>query len=232
MRQIIIELSGKFVHCRTYSVMLMKSSYAIPLIAYSFLGVEVVAVTAFEARDLKSLRGSSQIIAYIIFLLYFLCAIGECLNVKWTNTSLPVIYGGVGNNTMTATTSSDSAPPSTSMVIIATLQDGLPNLPGFLNACLLFSVLSASNTSLYVASRTLYGLTRKIPRSANVFMKIFRSFSIVIPSTGVPAAALVVSAISFFWLPFLQLKGGYAIQAVRLKIPCAWLRLTEKSFSW
>ena len=193
--------------------LLISLSYAIPLIAYSFLGVEIVAVTAFEARDLKSLRGSSQIIAYVILLIYFLCAIGETLNVKWTNSDLPVIYGGVGNSTATSTTS-DTTTGSSSMIIIAAVKAGIANMPGFLNGCLLFSVLSASNTSLYVASRTLYGLTRKIPRSANPFMKIFHSFSFVIPSTGVPAAALIVSAISFFWLPFLQLKGGYAIQAV------------------
>jgi amino acid transporter len=30
----------------------------------------------------------------------------------------------------------------------------------------------------------------------------------------VPAAALFFSAVSFFWLPFLHLKAGYAIEDV------------------
>jgi hypothetical protein len=37
---------------------------------------------------------------------------------------------------------------------------------------------------------------------------------VVVPKTGVPARALIVSAVAFLWLPFLSLKGGYAVQYV------------------
>jgi amino acid transporter len=66
---------------------------------------------------------------------------------------------------------------------------------------------------LYVSSRTLYGLTREIP-DTNWFGRKLHGLSIVVRQTGVPAAALVFSAVSFFWLPFMQLKAGYAIQDV------------------
>lgn len=36
---------------------------------------------------------------------------------------------------------------------------------------------------------------------------------------GVPMWALVASALSFGWLPFLQLKGGYAVADVRTLSP-------------
>jgi amino acid transporter len=99
------------------------------------------------------------------------------------------------------------------MTVTATWVAGYHNLAGFLNGCLIFSVLSSSNTALYIASRTLYGMTREIPRT-NFLGRQLNNLSIVVPKTGVPAAALLVSAVSFFWLPFVQLKGGYAVQDV------------------
>ncbi|KAJ9637660.1 hypothetical protein H2199_007150 [Coniosporium tulheliwenetii] len=183
--------------------------YAIPLVAYMYLGVEIIAVTAFEAKRSKDLRLPSQTIAYVVFFLYFLCTIGEALNVSWTSDHLPKIYGGVGNRHDNYTAPVN--PSSTSLPIVAVWQAGYPKLAGFLNGCLIFSVLSASNTSLYVASRTLYGMTREIPET-NVVGKCLKKLSLVVPQTGVPAAALVISAISFFWLPFVQLKAGYSVQ--------------------
>jgi yeast amino acid transporter len=182
-------------------------SFAIPLVAYSFQGVEVIAVTAFEARDASALRWPSRWIAYVVFLLYLLCTIGEALNVAWSDPYLPLIYGDpvAKNSTM--------SPPTSSVIIFTTFLAGYQSLAGFLNGCLIFSVLSASNTSLYVSSRTLYGITREMP-DTNWLNKQIRRLSLVAPRTGVPAAALLFSAVSFFWLPFLQLKGGYALQDV------------------
>ncbi|KUJ15957.1 uncharacterized protein LY89DRAFT_697946 [Mollisia scopiformis] len=181
--------------------------YAIPLVAYSFLGIEIVAVTAFEARYSTSLKWPSRVIAYAVFLLYFLCTIGETLTVQWRDDHLPTIYGGGKNSNGTAL----SPPSSTSLVVNAAWEAGHHALAGFLNGCLIFSALSASNTSLYVSSRTLYGLAREIP-DTNWVGKRLNKLSLVVRQTGVPAAALLFSAISFFWLPFLQLKAGYAIQ--------------------
>jgi amino acid transporter len=197
-----------------------RISYVIPLIAYSFLGIEVVAVTAFEAESSKSLRRPSQIIAYITLLLYLLCLLGELLNIQWTNRHLPSIYNGVGDDSSNSATPDN--PSSTSMLIIAIWQAGFPKaLAGFINGCLIFSVLSASNTSLYVASRTLYGMARDIPKT-NWLGRQMHKISLVVPKTGVPAAAILLSAISFFWLPFIQLKKGYAVQYVRVSQHCSW----------
>ncbi|KAL1979980.1 hypothetical protein VTN96DRAFT_4845 [Rasamsonia emersonii] len=182
--------------------------YAIPLVAYSFQGVEIIALTAFEARDAAAIRWPSRWIAYVVVVLYLLCTVGEALNVCWKDTNLPYIYSGAGNST---TASPPLNPPSNSMVIIAAWKSGNQNFAGFLNACLIFSALSASNTSLYVGSRTLYGITREMP-DTNWFNRRIKRLSLVVKGTGVPAAALLFSAVSFFWLPFLQLKGGYALE--------------------
>lgn len=191
---------------------LTGNSYALPIVAYGFVGVESVTVTAFEARYYSSLRFASQSIAYFIFILYLLSITGEMLNVPWTDSHLPTLYGGITNNTYTASATLTN-PPSSSTVIIAAWDAGWRTIPSILNGCFVFSVLSAANTSLYIASRTLYGMTRELP-DTNLPSKILRSFSIVTDNTKVPVVALIVSTISFCWLPFLQLKKGYAILAV------------------
>ena len=126
---------------------------------------------------------------------------------------MPFIYGGVGNGT---TAEIPSNPPSVNMIINAAYHAGYRDLAGFLNGCFIFSVLSASNTSLYVSSRTLYGMVREMPNSNWLYNKI-RWMAKVPKRTGVPAVAILVSAVSFYWLPFLQLKKGYALQDVSLQ---------------
>jgi len=167
-------------------------------------------VTAYEARDAKSLKLPSQIIAYFIMLLYILVSIAGMLNINWRDTHLPLIGISTSNGTATA----DKTPPqSSNMAVLVMWNAGFEVFAGFINACLIFSLVSVSNTSMYVASRTLYGMTREI-QGDNIVATILRSFSIVAPKTGVPAAALMVSAFSFAWMPFVEYKKGYATQAV------------------
>jgi amino acid transporter len=182
------------------------------MVAFGFLGIETVAVTAFEASSSRSLRFPSQFVAYITLVLYFLCMLGQCLNVSWTDDHLPLIYGGIGDS---YTDTKDLHNPSPSNLVILALWDwGKKPLAGFLNGAMLFSVLSASNTSLYIASRTLYGLALDVPETYWLGRQLHK-ISHVVPQTGVPAAALIVSALAFIWLPFINLKKGYAVQYVR-----------------
>ncbi len=88
-------------------------------------------------------------------------------------------------------------------------------LPGFLAGCAIFCILSCANTALYVASRTHSDLTREIPSNHESWpMKALSRLGTATPRTHVPAWALLISAVSFFWLPFLHLKYGYRIQNV------------------
>ena len=176
--------------------------------AFSFYGVESIAITANEAKYSRSLTWPSRVIAYAVFIFYFLCTIGEALTASWTAPYLPPIFGVDGNST-----APNSPPRSSNWVVNVTLMSGYHNFAGFLNGCFIFSVLSTSNSALYIASRTLYGLTRDIP-DTNILGRFINRLSLVVRRTGVPAAALVFSSVFFFWLPFLQLKSGYAIQDV------------------
>lgn len=187
----------------------MIASYVVPIIAYAFLGVESVSVTAFEARDLRSLRFASRWIAYFVISIYLFCAIGEFLNVEWSDGALPQIYGGINQASVKI-----GAPihNSRAIIVIAAFRAGYTRSAGLLNGCMIFSALSAANTSLYFASRNLYGMTRKIDRRK--WYRFLKFLGIVWHRTGVPMWALSVSFIAFYWLPFLQLRGGYAVADV------------------
>lgn len=180
--------------------------YVVPIIAYAFLGVELVSVTAFEARDLRSLRFASQTVAYFVIAIYLFCAIGEFLNVEWTDGALPQIYGGINQASVKV---GEPVHNSRAVIVIAAFRAGYTRTAGLLNGCMIFSALSASNTSLYIASRTLYGMTRKI--NPWKWFRILKFLGSVWHKTGVPMWALFISFIAFYWLPFLQLHGGYAI---------------------
>lgn len=207
----------------------MLSSYAIPLVAFSYLGQEIFVVTSYEAKYSKDLKLPSRILPYVIFVLYLMIGIGEAINIKWTDKNLPRIFGG--RETVDAGPVHD--PRSTSMVIIAVFRAGHTKLAGFINGCLIFSVLSAGNVALYASSRTLYGMATQIP-DTNVVGRHLQWLKIVSFRTGVPAWSLVVSALFFIWLPFIQLKQGYAaaelqeILSVSASISCiiVWLVLS------
>jgi amino acid transporter len=188
--------------------MLTSYSYAIPVVAFSFYGVESIAVTAYEAQFSTSLKFPSRIIAYVVFIFYLMCTIGEALTARWTAPFLPPIFGVSGTNSTTP-------PKSSNWVVNVALSTGHHRLAGLLNGCFIFSVLSTSNTALYVSSRTLYGIVNEVPPTSWLG-RIMMRLSIVVRQTGVPAPALLFSTLSFLWLPFLQLKSGYALEDVRL----------------
>ena len=137
---------------------------------------------------------------------------------SWTAPYLPPIFGVAGNST----SSLNNLPRSDNWVVNIALASGYNNLAGFLNGCFIFSVLSTSNTALYISSRTLYGMTREIPES-NMLCIILSRLSTVVEKTRVPAAALVFSGVFFIWVPFLQFEPGYAVQEVCCIVSFGWI---------
>jgi yeast amino acid transporter len=137
----------------------------------------------------------------VVLICYFLCSIGEFLNVKWTNPNLQSTYFKSGN-----------VGSLKSAAILAVQGTGYRNIPGVLNGCIIFAVLTTSNTALYVASRTLYGMTRQL--RPNRFPITWLSKAGKADMTGIPMWALLISFISLIWLPLLSLKGGVAVHDV------------------
>ena len=168
------------------------------MLLYSFVGVEVTAVTACEARNTRSLRKPSVNIGLVIFVLYLLVIVGEVLTVNWLDEDLPNIYGAVNSHI------SQSARTRT-IVSIAALRTNHTRVSGIFNGCLMYAALSAANTNLYVSSRVLYGIAQKLLPSNK--MRWLHGLGVVWSKNGVPMFALFISAIAFMWLPVLQ--GGF-----------------------
>lgn len=119
----------------------------IPIAAYAFCGVEIVAVTAVEARNPRvSLRFPAQWIAYITSAIYLISLITFCLNVSWTDIRLPGLTDRLQKPTTIIPSLTNS---STTIMIIAVEDAGLGQLVDFFNACLILAILSAANTALY-----------------------------------------------------------------------------------
>lgn len=183
-------------------------------------------MTAFEARSPGSLRLPSKTIAYFISFLYLFTALGEFLHVKWTDGHLQ------SNRDASTETPQQTYPISNNMAVIAIASfnklagHNLHGLAGFLNGCHIFSILSASNSALYVASRTLYGLTRDLDDTTFV-TRFLGKFNKVVRKTGVPAAALLASMLVLFWVPFLNIKSinTYPIETVSTAVTVSGFRL-------
>ena len=88
-----------------------------------------------------------------------------------------------------ADTSAEASP-----FVVAIKLAGIPVLPGFVNGCILLFVFSASNSDLYIASRTIFGLAQQGKAPA---------FLGTTDRRGVPVAALGVSS-AFALLAFMS----------------------------
>lgn len=82
----------------------------------------------------------------------------------------------------------------------ATTLAGIKVLNHIINACILLFVLSAANSDLYIASRTLYGLAVE-GKAPHIFARVNR--------LGVPYPSLIMSTL-FCALVFLNISSSSA----------------------
>jgi yeast amino acid transporter len=135
----------------------------------------------------------SRLVHWYTFAFYLLCTLGHALTVKWTDMHLTGALDDLVN------------PKSNSPTIIAIFNSprlGSTSLPGFVNGCLIMSVVSAAATSLYIASRTLYGLVYSL-RGSNWVSSQLKTLGTIWRSTHVPSKALLATVLVFYWLPWL-----------------------------
>lgn len=199
------------------------NSVVIPIVAYAYCGVEIVAVTALEAIDQKSLKYPAKWIAYLTTGTYVLSVIAFYLNTNWLDPALPSLLGRKNETTIStslANSTWQSISNSTNLrtdaiIIISTSRAKIPFLPDLLNFGLIVAVLSTSNTSLYVASRTLYGLTQGVNSNDPIWGRL-SIFSRTTPQTKIPFFALLFSALAFCWVPFLRFSKSLTNQEVSL----------------
>ena len=176
---------------------------------FAYLGTELVGVTVGEASNpRKVIPRAIKMTFYRILLFYVVLVFLLGMIVPYNSKLL-----------LDANTKSNSAKASPFVVAIEIA--GIKALPGILNACILIFVFSASNSDLYIASRTLYGLAAegKAPR---IFARTDKR--------GVPYMALGASA-SFCLLAFLGVNTdsykvfGYFVNLVTMFGILTWISI-------
>ncbi|KAF8601762.1 amino acid permease [Ceratobasidium sp. AG-I] len=151
--------------------------------AFSFIGTEIVAIAAGEAKNPRRNLPKAIRRVYIRILLFY---IGGTL----------VIGLLVPSNHPRLNLGSGDAAASPFVIAIQTA--GIKGLPSVINAALLTSAWSAASSDLYTSSRALYGLAL-----AGNAPKIFRKVS----KSGLPYVSVIFCSL-FSGLAYMSVNAG------------------------
>ncbi|RDA93455.1 hypothetical protein CP533_2672 [Ophiocordyceps camponoti-saundersi (nom. inval.)] len=197
--------------------------------SFAYVGVEVVAASVLEARwpkkkktakpgeeilISKTVKFSAVYIPILATLAYTLATLLASLSIDIASCQLP----GLSWINSTRCPSKEDQPSSkevqSSIFVDIAQNSGRKVLENVFNIILVFSVLTCANTNLYVASRTLFGLTTRLDGSPtqNILLRFFAWFGKT-NHRKVPIRAIIFSAASFMWVPFLQLQDGKPVAA-------------------
>lgn len=186
--------------------------------AFAFVGVEITAASALEARVTeernpaqprtigRTVKFSAVYIPFLAGIAYIVAGVLVTLNISWEDKRLPRISwvnGPVLNQTNSTIGSTNSA-----FVLVAE-DSRIPGLAGTMNVFLMLTALSCANTNLYVASRTLFSLTRGLDGGSGepMYKRILAYFGRT-NRRQVPLRATIASCI-FAWVPFLYLASQH-----------------------
>ncbi|KAG1885704.1 amino acid permease [Suillus subluteus] len=150
--------------------------------AFSFIGTEIVAIAAGEAKNPRRTLPKAIRRVYIRILLFY---IGGTLIIGLLVPS---------NNPYLKLNSGTAESP----FVLAIETAGIKSLPSIINACLLTSAWSASSSDLYTSSRAIYGLAAS-GNAPKFFLKTTRN--------GLPYIAVLFCA-SFSLLAFMAVSKG------------------------
>lgn len=176
---------------------------------FAYLGTELVGVTVGEAQNPR------RTIPRAIRLTFFRILVFYVLSVFLVGMLVPY------NSKELAFANKASSSAAASPFVVAIQLAGIPALPHILNACILLFVFSASNSDLYIATRTVYGLAREGKAPA------FLSYT---DGRGVPIYALGVSSL-FALLAYMNVSSdsktvfGYFVNLVTIFGILTWISI-------
>ncbi|KAF3908281.1 hypothetical protein AA313_de0205838 [Arthrobotrys entomopaga] len=177
---------------------------------FAYLGTELVGVTVGEAENpRKTIPRAIKLTFYRILFFY-------CLSVFLLGMIIPYNSPELIKATKQSTNSAAASP-----FVAAIRVSGIKVLPGFLNACILIFVFSASNSDLYIGSRTIHGLALKGQAPA---------FLAKTDARGVPVYSLFLTAL-FCCLAFMNVSNdskvvfGYFVNLVTIFGLLTWISI-------
>ena len=186
---------------------------SLSIAAFAYVGIEITAASALEARVTKerptsspksrtigrTVKFSAIWIPFFAAVLYVLAGTLVTLNIRWDDPRLPRM------SWMQETDGNPGVGSTSSAFVLVAEYSGVPGLASTMNLFLMFTALTCANTNLYVASRTLFALTRNIESGPNTpwYDRILAYFGRT-NNKKVPLAAILASCI-FAWIPFLYL---------------------------
>ncbi|KAH6896618.1 amino acid permease/ SLC12A domain-containing protein [Thelonectria olida] len=183
---------------------------------FAYLGTELVGVTVAEAQNpRKTVPRAIKLTFYRILFFY-------CLSVLLVGMLVPY------NSEKLAFATKEKTGASASPFVVAADIAGVKVLPHIINACICVFVFSASNSDLYIASRTLYGLASNDQAPA-----IFKRTD----KRGVPIYALGFSAL-FGLLAFMNVADdstkvfGYFVNLTTIFGLLTWISILVTHIYW
>lgn len=183
---------------------------------FAYLGTELVGVTVAEAQNpRKTIPRAIKLTFYRILFFY-------CLSVLLVGMLVPY-----DSDELVFATKEKTGASASPFVVAADLA-GIRVLPHIINACICVFVFSASNSDLYIASRTLYGLASNGQAPA-----IFKRTD----SRGVPIYALAFSAL-FGCLAFMNVSDdstkvfGYFVNLTTIFGLLTWISILVTHIHW
>ncbi|KAH8929887.1 amino acid permease [Atractiella rhizophila] len=153
--------------------------------AFSFLGTEIVALTAGEAANPR--RNVPKAIRRVFWRILLFYVLGVFIIGWLVPSNEPRLLNGASD-------------ASASPFVIAISNAGISGLPSLINAVILISAWSAGNSDLYASSRTLYGLATS---------GLAPSFFKYCTKGGVPLYCLIATAL-FGPLAYLNVSNNGA----------------------
>jgi len=176
---------------------------------FAYLGTELVGVTVGEAQNPR------KVVPRAIKLTFYRILFFYCISVFLIGMCVPY------NSKKLAFATKQTTGASASPFVVAIIDAGIHGLDHVINAAILLFVFSASNSDLYIASRTLYGLA-----SNGDAPRIFKRTD----TRGVPVYALGASAL-FALLAYMNVSNdskivfGYFVNLVSMFGLEAWISI-------
>lgn len=210
---------------------------SISIATFAYVGIEIVAASALEAqwprrteseklspssdniphrsKDTligKTVKFSATWISVLAAIAYTLTGVLATLEIKWNDCQLPRLSwltSTSASNTECYSSPGTSYTNTSSAFVVIAHQSTIPHLADVFNVFLVFTCLSCASTNLYVASRALFGLTSRLDDGCEQpwYLRVWAYFGKT-DRYGVPRRAMILSAFAFWWVPFLQLRGG------------------------